>query len=127
MARPGASHGRMTSELAILHCDNHLLALNKPAGVATVPDQSGDESLFDRAREWLRVEFEKPGRVFLGVVHRLDRPVSGVVLFARTSKAAARVSESFRGGEAQKTYWAIVEGALAGTGGEIEQWLVKDS
>ncbi len=103
--------------LAILHCDNHLLALNKPAGVATVPDASGDESLLDSAREWLRVEFAKPGRAFLGVVHRLDRPVSGVVLFARTSKAAARVSESFRSGASEKLYWGIVEGEVPGAGG----------
>jgi 23S rRNA pseudouridine1911/1915/1917 synthase len=117
--------------LDVLYVDNHVLAVVKPAGLPVVPDESGDESLLDRAREWVRVEFAKPGNVFLGVVHRLDRPVSGVVVFARTSKGAARLTAAFRERTAQKTYIGLVpmtpraeDGALQG---ELVQWLVKDA
>ena len=87
----------MSVELEVLHCDNHVLATVKPAGVACVPDDSGDESLLDRARAWVGERYAKPGAVFLGVVQRLDRPVSGIVVFGRTSKGAARLAEQFRG------------------------------
>jgi 23S rRNA pseudouridine1911/1915/1917 synthase len=117
----------MRPELSILHADNHLLALAKPAGLPTVPDESGDASLLDLAREWVRVEFAKPGEVFLGVVHRLDRPVSGVVLFARTSKGASRLSQQFRARTVQKVYWAVGEGEPVGDAGILEQWLEKDA
>jgi len=110
----------------ILHVDNHLLALHKPAGVPVVPDESGDESLYDAAREWIRRECAKPGEVFLGVVHRLDRPVSGVVLFARTSKAAARLSEQFRAHTVRKLYFGVSESRPRGESGVLEQWLDKD-
>lgn len=114
-------------ELTVLHCDNHLLVVSKPAGVPTVPDESGDASLFDAARDWVGVTFDKPGRVFLGVVHRLDRPVSGVVVFARTSKSAARLSEQFRDHRAEKIYWGIGRGEPLASEGEVVQWLTKDS
>lgn len=116
----------MTRPLEVLHQDNHLLVVAKPAGLPAVPDESGDESLYDRAKEWIRREFGKPGDVFLGVVHRLDRPVSGVMVFARTSKAASRLAEQFRTHRARKTYWAVGEGAPRGEGGTLTQWLVKD-
>ncbi len=112
--------------LEVLLCDNHLLAVAKPAGVPIVPDKSGDESLLERAKQWVAREFDKPGAAFLGVVHRLDRPVSGVVLFARTSKAASRLSEQFRVGEAEKEYRAIGAGRSPEQRGVLEQWLVKD-
>ena len=112
--------------LAVLDCDNHCLAVAKPAGVPTVPDESGDASLLDLARGWVEREFAKPGRAFLGVVHRLDRPVSGVVVFGRTSKGADRLSRAFRAGEAQKTYLGVVHGWPGPDGGRIEQILVKD-
>ncbi|MEM7310806.1 MAG: RluA family pseudouridine synthase [Planctomycetota bacterium] len=112
--------------LRVLFADNHLLAVHKPAGLPTVPDDSGDESLFERARRWVEVEFQKPGRAFLGVVHRLDRPVSGVVLFARTSKAAARLTAAFAERRVRKTYVGVAVGALAAPEGEVEQWLWKD-
>jgi len=112
--------------LEILHEDNHLLVLNKPPCIPTVPDASGDESLYDRARADIKQRHEKPGEVFLGVVQRLDRPVSGVIVFARTSKAAARLSESLREKTARKTYWALVEGTPLGDSGTIEHWLHKD-
>jgi 23S rRNA pseudouridine1911/1915/1917 synthase len=113
-------------KLEVLHADNHLLAVAKPAGVPVVPDSSGDESLLEQAKGWVKREHAKPGRVFLGVVHRLDRPVSGVVLFARTSKAAARLSEQFRCGRATKLYLALTEGAVQSEEGTLEQWLLKD-
>jgi 23S rRNA pseudouridine1911/1915/1917 synthase len=112
--------------LHVLHSDNHVLGVVKPAGVPTVPDASGDESLLDRAKAWVRAEFEKPGDVFLGVVQRLDRPVSGVLVFARTSKAAARLSESLRARSARKIYWGVGEGEVREDSGLLEQWLEKD-
>ena len=90
--------------------DNHLLALFKPAGLLAQGDRSGAVCLLELAKGWLKERHAKPGRVFLGLVHRLDRPVAGVMLFARTSKAAARLSAQFRCGTIQKTYLAVVEG-----------------
>jgi len=115
------------SELEVLHCDNHLLGVVKPAGLPVVPDASGDESLLDRARLWIAEEFDKPGRVFCGVVHRLDRPVSGVVLFARTSKAADRLGRQFRERSVRKLYWGLVEGGVGEDSGEVVQHLWKDT
>jgi 23S rRNA pseudouridine1911/1915/1917 synthase len=112
--------------LDVLYEDNHCLAVVKPAGVLTAGDRTGDESLLDRLKLYLKQKYKKPGNVFVGLVHRLDRPVSGVVLFARTSKSAARLSEQFREGTIQKTYRALVEGALAEPGGELRDWLLKD-
>jgi len=118
--------GKPSRPLRVLRCDNHLLAVSKPAGIPTVPDASGDESLLDLAKDWVRREFGKPGAVFLGVVHRLDRPVSGVVLFARTSKAAARLASAFRERSARKVYLGVGEGSPAEDAGVVEQRLEKD-
>ncbi len=115
------------SSLEILYVDNHLLVVNKPACLPIVPDDSGDESLLDQAKAWIKREYSKPGAVFLGVVHRLDRPVSGVVLFGRTSKAASRLSAQFRDRATSKTYWGVVQGKPEPSRGELEQWLLKDS
>jgi 23S rRNA pseudouridine1911/1915/1917 synthase len=112
--------------LEILHADNHLLVVRKPACVPMVPDESGDESLLEQAKAWVKREYGKPGAVFLGVVHRLDRPVSGVVAFARTSKAAARLTDAFRERRVEKVYWGVVSRAPAHERGELEQWLLKD-
>jgi 23S rRNA pseudouridine1911/1915/1917 synthase len=112
--------------LSVLHCDNHVLAVLKPAGIPSVPDSSGDESLLDVAKAWVRAKFAKQGNVFLGVVHRLDRPVSGVLVFARTSKAAARLSHALREGTAEKIYWGVGEGRPLESSGILEQWLEKD-
>jgi len=114
-------------DLDVLHCCNHVLGVVKPAGLPVVPDESGDLSLLELAKGFLKREFKKPGEVFLGVVHRLDRPVSGVVCFGRTSKGAARLSESFRGGSAEKTYVAVTARPLAESEGIIEHWLLKDT
>ncbi len=115
------------SQPRVLYEDNHLLALEKPAGMPCVPDASGDESLLDWGKRYIKEAYEKPGAVFLGVVHRLDRPVSGVVLFARTSKAADRLTAQFREREVEKVYLAVARGGALGEGGVLEQWLWKDS
>jgi 23S rRNA pseudouridine1911/1915/1917 synthase len=119
----------MTPAPEILYVDNHLIALNKPAGLPVVPDESGDESLLDQAKAWIKTEYKKPGAVFLGVVHRLDRPVSGVVLFARTSKAAARLTKAFQDRTAKKTYLAVGVGVVRAPSneGEVHQWIVKST
>ena len=97
-------------KLDILYLDNHLIAVCKPAGMLTQPDDSGKFSLMDMVKGWIKTEYKKPGKVFLGLVHRLDRNVSGVVMFARTSKGASRISEQFRQKTTQKIYRALVEG-----------------
>src|SRR5262245_49094405 len=103
--------GRMSfgDSLDILYEDNHCLALNKPAGWPTTHYDGSEETVDRLVKAYLKEKYQKPGNVFLGVVHRLDKPVSGVLLFARTSKAAARLSEQFREGAVEKTYWAVVE------------------
>jgi 23S rRNA pseudouridine1911/1915/1917 synthase len=111
--------------LEVLYEDNHCLAVLKPAGTASAHFQGTEETLDRAAKAYLKHKYDKQGNVFLGVVHRLDRPVSGVLLFARTSKAAARLSEQFRQGTIEKTYWAIVEGEMASLAGTLEDWLRK--
>ena len=111
----------------ILYVDNHLLALNKPAGLVTQPSGAHEDSLESRAKEWVRQAFNKPGDVFLEAVHRIDRPVSGVVLFARTSKALSRLGAASREGDFRKVYWALVEGCPEPARGRLEHWLVHDS
>jgi 23S rRNA pseudouridine1911/1915/1917 synthase len=110
----------------VLHEDNHLLVLEKPACLPCVPDESGDASLLEWGKQWVKRTRGKPGAVFLGVVHRLDRPVSGVVVFARTSKAAERLSAQFRERSVEKVYVGIVDRAGLVGEGCVEQWLVKD-
>ncbi len=112
--------------ISILYEDNHCLAVDKPAGMLTQGDATGDESLLDAARADLRKRYQKPGNVFVGLLHRLDRPVSGVVLLAKTSKAAARLSQQFRESAVRKRYWAVVEGRVAPSTGRWEDWLEKD-
>jgi 23S rRNA pseudouridine1911/1915/1917 synthase len=94
----------------VLHLDNHLIAVCKPAGLLTQGDRSGEPNLLDDVKAWIAREFSKPGNVYLGLLHRLDRQVAGVVLFARTSKAASRLSAQFREHTIEKTYWALVQG-----------------
>lgn len=121
------TRGRWVDEsLQVLHVDNHLLAVSKRAGEPCVPDSSGDLSLFDRARTWIERTYHKPGRAFLGVVHRLDRPVSGVVVFGRTSKGAARLSAAFAEKRVSKLYWAVAGPAGPTKAGELRQYLWKD-
>jgi 23S rRNA pseudouridine1911/1915/1917 synthase len=112
--------------LEVLYEDNHCLAVLKPAGVPSTHFQGTEETIDRAAKEYLKEKYQKPGKVFLGIVHRLDKPVSGVLLFARTSKAAARLSEQFRQGTIEKIYWAIVEGEVKKEAGSLEDWLRKD-
>ncbi len=94
--------------LSVLYEDNHLLAINKASGTLVQGDATGDKPLVDICKDYIKEKYQKPGDVFLGVVHRLDRPVTGVVVFARTSKALERMNELFRNRDTQKIYWALV-------------------
>ena len=105
--------------------DNHLLAVQKPNGVLTQSDSSDRVSLHETAKEYLRTRYAKPGRVFLGIVHRLDRLACGVVLFARTSKSASRLSDQIRRRTVRKRYWAVVEGCPSCIQTRLEGWLVR--
>src|SRR4051812_14555024 len=93
--------------LEVLYEDNHLLVVNKPAGLLVQGDETGDVTLPDLAKEYVREKYNKPGNIFMGVVHRLDRPVSGVVVLAKTSKALSRMNELFRSNKTKKTYLAL--------------------
>ena len=110
----------------ILYEDNHLIVVNKRSGELVQPDPTGDPALEDEVKEMIRVRDGKPGAVFLGIVHRIDRPVSGAVLFAKTSKALPRLNEMFRNGEVKKTYWAIVKECPKETEGELVHYLVRN-
>ncbi len=110
----------------ILYEDNHCLAVVKPGGVLSTHYEGREETLDRAVKAYLKEKYHKPGNVFLGIVHRLDRPVSGVLLFARTSKAAARLAQQFREGTVEKVYWAIVEGDVSQSAGTLDDWLRKD-
>ncbi len=97
------------SNLQILHEDNHIIVVNKRVGDIVQGDKTGDQPLSEIVKEYIKDKYNKPGEVFLGVVHRLDRPTSGIVVFARTSKALMRLNELFSNRETQKTYWAVVK------------------
>lgn len=116
----------MPTELDILYEDNHCLVVNKPAGLLVQGDRTGDRSLADQAREWIRRRHAKSGNVYLGVVHRLDRPVSGIVLLARTSKATSRLAAAFRDRKVEKIYRAIVERPPEVLQGRLVHHLLKD-
>jgi 23S rRNA pseudouridine1911/1915/1917 synthase len=113
-------------KLHIVYEDNHLLAVVKPAGPATMGAADNKPTLLSIAKDYIKHKYKKPGNVYLGVVSRIDALVSGVVLFARTSKAAARLSEQFRTHAVEKTYWALVEGILEPPAGNYADYLAKD-
>jgi 23S rRNA pseudouridine1911/1915/1917 synthase len=112
--------------LEVLWEDNHCLAVNKPAGMLAQGDATGAPSLVDWAKAYIKAKYHKPGNVYIGLLHRLDRPTSGVVLLARTGKAAGRLSAQFRDGAISKLYWAIVEGRPQEQEGEWADTLQKD-
>ncbi len=114
------------SALKILYEDNHLLVINKSAGVLVQGDATGDVPLVELAKEYIKEKYTKPGAVFMGVVHRLDRPVSGVVVFARTSKSLERMNALFRDRNTQKVYWAIVGEKPHKSEDTLIHWLRKD-
>lgn len=116
----------MSQDLKVLYEDNHLIAVNKTSGELVQADQTGDKTLADRVKEYIGKKYQKPGAVFLGVIHRIDRPVSGLVLFARTSKSLTRMNEQFRAREIQKTYLAVVENQPAENQGTLVHWLKKN-
>ena len=121
----GRAFAWMTDPLRVLYLDNHLLVVDKPAGLLTQSDSTGDEDLLTLAKAYIKRRFDKPGAVFAGLVHRLDRPASGTIVIARTSKAASRLSEQFRARTVGKRYLALVEGRLDGEG-RREDWLLKE-
>lgn len=110
----------------ILYEDNHLIAVEKPAGQLTQGDKSGELSLLDQLRSFIKERDNKPGNVFIGMLHRLDKPVGGVVLFAKTSKGAARISEQIREHTFEKVYEALVQGTPPAKQGRVVQWIIKD-
>ncbi len=111
----------------VLYEDNHLLIVSKPAGWLVQGDRTGDQTLADWGKDYLKKKYDKPGAVFLGVVHRLDRPVSGVVAMARTSKALARMNQLFKTRRVTKTYWALVQTPPPQPEATLIHWLIKDS
>jgi 23S rRNA pseudouridine1911/1915/1917 synthase len=113
------------SDLNVLYEDNHVLAVLKPAGILVQGDKTGDLSLLEIAKHWLIQKYQKPGNAFLGLVHRLDRPVAGVIVFAKTSKAASRLSTQFRERMVQKFYLAVVEGQISPSSGTLLHYIRK--
>lgn len=109
-----------------LYEDNHIIIVRKEAGEIVQGDKTGDTPLSDTIKAYLKEKYAKPGNVFCGVVHRIDRPVTGVVIFAKTSKALARLNDMLQKGEIHKTYWAMVEGHRKEKEGTIESWLLSD-
>lgn len=116
----------MFCEKDIIYEDNHLIAVNKHCGDLVQPDPEGNSALENEIKDFIRVRDGKAGNVFLGVVHRIDRPVSGAVLFAKTSKSLVRLNEMLRNGDIHKTYWAIVESRPAEDEGELVHYILRD-
>jgi 23S rRNA pseudouridine1911/1915/1917 synthase len=112
--------------LEVLYEDNHIIAINKKSGDIVQGDKTGDAPLSDFVKAYIKKKYNKPGEVFLGTIHRLDRPTSGVVLYARTSKALSRMNEQFREKQVQKTYWAVVDNSPPNTSGTLENYLQKN-
>lgn len=110
----------------VIYEDNHIIVVNKESGEIVQGDKTGDTPLSDCVKDYLKRKYQKPGNVFLGVVHRLDRPVSGLVVFAKTSKALSRLNEMFRKGEVHKTYWAIVKNAPKEPSGRLTHWIYRN-
>lgn len=111
----------------MIYEDNHLIIVNKASGVLVHEDITRDKTLEDYVKEYIKEKYDKPGDVYLGTVHRLDRPVSGIVIFAKTSKALTRMNELFRKRTIQKTYWAITDRKPEKKSGKLTHWLVKNN
>ena len=112
--------------MEVVYEDNHIIIVNKQSGEIVQGDKTGDRPLSDIVKDYIKEKYQKPGAVFLGVVHRLDRPVSGLVVFARTSKALTRLNKMFAEGEVHKTYWAIVKNTPHEPEGTLIHWLVRN-
>lgn len=115
------------NDLKILYEDNHLIAINKPPGVIVQGDKTGDVSLEDLVKKYIKIKYDKPGAVYLGVSHRIDRPVSGVVLMCKSSKSLERINELFRHQLVKKTYWAVVKKLPDPDSGKLVHWLIRDT
>ncbi len=116
----------MWKDLQVIFEDNHLIAVNKPAGMLVHADRTGDTALNEYVKEYIKLQYDKPGAVFLGTIHRIDRPVSGVVVFARTSKALSRMQAIFRERKIEKTYWAVTAQRPDPLEDHLVHYLVKD-
>jgi 23S rRNA pseudouridine1911/1915/1917 synthase len=112
--------------MEVIYEDNHLIAVNKSCHDIVQGDKTGDEPLSETLKSWLKEKYAKPGNVFVGVTHRLDRPVTGVVLFAKTSKALSRMNELFRLGKVEKAYWAITKNCPSEPENELIHWLIRN-
>ena len=112
--------------MEVLYEDNHVIVVNKKSGELVQGDKTGDVPLSDIVKAWIKEKYQKPGNVFLGVVHRLDRPVQGVVVFAKTSKALSRLNDMFRTSDVHKTYWALTKNCPRQMEGTLEHWLVRN-
>ncbi len=114
------------TDLQVLYEDNHLIVVNKPSGILVQADKTGDDTLADQVKAYIKKKYKKPGEVFLGTVHRLDRPVSGVVVFARTSKALERMNKLFREREVTKVYWALSRKRPPLEEGALQDYILKN-
>ena len=112
--------------MKVIYEDNHIIVVNKASGEIVQGDKTGDESLCDTLKQYLKEKYDKPGNVFVGLPHRLDRPVSGVVIFAKTSKALERLNNMFRVGEVKKIYWAITKNKPLVAEGELSHWIRRN-
>ena len=112
--------------MTVVYEDNHIIVVNKTSSEIVQGDKTGDTPLSETVKSYLKEKYNKPGNVFIGVTHRLDRPVSGLVVFAKTGKALARLNEMFRNGDVKKTYWAIVKECPKETEGELVHYLVRN-
>ena len=112
--------------MKVLYEDNHIIVINKAAGEIVQGDKTGDKSLCDTMKQYIKEKYAKPGNVFIGLPHRLDRPVSGVVVFAKTSKALERLNRMFSEGAVKKVYWALTKGIPTPAEAELETWILRN-
>lgn len=112
--------------LEIIYEDNHLIAINKRPGDLVQGDKTGDNTLIDQVKNYIKKKYNKPRGVFLGLIHRLDRPTSGLILFAKTSKALRRINKQFKDRETQKKYWAIIDKSFDSNSGTLTHWLKRN-
>ena len=113
-------------QMQILYEDNHIIVVSKTSGEIVQGDKTGDKTLCDSVKEYIKEKYAKPGNVFLGIAHRLDRPVSGIVIFAKTSKALSRLNNMFRDGEVHKLYWAITQNMPQKEEDTLTHWIVRN-
>ena len=113
-------------ELTILHEDNHIIVVMKPQGLPSCGDESGDDNMLDQVRRYVKEKYNKPGNVYIGLIHRLDRPTGGIMIFAKTSKAASRLAEQMRSGDFEKKYLAVLVGVPKEAQGTLVNYLKKN-